>query len=90
MIVKNKLFGSGGRLRVNMGNIYFQQKKYPLSMKNYRMALDQIPETHRTLRYIATLIALLMIEIDLEFYKIYAQYMYVWDNIVMLSILMNI
>ncbi|XP_019856769.1 PREDICTED: intraflagellar transport protein 88 homolog [Amphimedon queenslandica] len=51
LIVKNKLFGSGGRLRVNMGNICFQQKKYPVAIKHYRMALDQIPDTHRTLRF---------------------------------------
>jgi intraflagellar transport protein 88 len=51
LIVKNKLFGSGGRLRLNMGNIYYQQKKYTLAIKNYRMALDQIPDSHRTLRY---------------------------------------
>ena len=52
LIVKNKLFGSGGRLRINMGNIYFEQKKYPLAIKNYRMALDQIPDTHRTVRLV--------------------------------------
>ena len=52
LIVKNKLFGSGGRLRVNMGNICFEQKKYPVAIKHYRMALDQIPDTHRTLRLV--------------------------------------
>ena len=51
LIVKNKMFGSGGRLRLNMGNIYFEQKKYSLAIKNYRMALDQIPDTHKTIRY---------------------------------------
>jgi intraflagellar transport protein 88 len=29
VIVKNKLFNQSGRLRVNMGNIYFEQQKYP-------------------------------------------------------------
>ena len=33
-----------------MGNIYFQQKKYPQAIKMYRMALDQIPDTHRDVR----------------------------------------
>jgi intraflagellar transport protein 88 len=28
VIVKNKLFNQSGRLRVNMGNIYFEQAKY--------------------------------------------------------------
>ncbi len=44
------MFSSGGRLRVNMGNVYYEQKKYPLAIKNYRMALDQIPETHKRMR----------------------------------------
>lgn len=41
-IVKNKSFGQSGRLRVNMGNIYFKQRKYPTAIKMYRMALDQV------------------------------------------------
>ena len=40
-----------GRLRVNMGNIYFEQKKFPHAVKQYRMALDQIPNTHKEMRY---------------------------------------
>ena len=39
-----------GRLRVNMGNIYFEQKKYPQAVKQYRMALDQVPNTHKDMR----------------------------------------
>jgi intraflagellar transport protein 88 len=34
-----------GRLRVNMGNIYFELAKFPNAIKMYRMALDQIPST---------------------------------------------
>jgi len=40
-----------GRLRVNMGNIYFEQKKYPQAVKMYRMALDQIQNVHKDVRY---------------------------------------
>lgn len=41
-IVKNKNYASANRLRVNMGNIYFKQGKYPNAIKMYRMALDTI------------------------------------------------
>ena len=50
VIVKNKLFNQSGRLRVNMGNIYFEQKKFTQAIKMYRMALDQIPNTNREFR----------------------------------------
>jgi len=40
--VKNKAYTQSGRLRVNMGNIYFEQKKYTGAIKMYRMALDQV------------------------------------------------
>mmetsp|Transcript_18157 Transcript_18157/g.21753 ORF Transcript_18157/g.21753 Transcript_18157/m.21753 type:complete len:774 (-) Transcript_18157:386-2707(-) len=50
-IVKNKQFSQSGRLRVNMGNIYFEQKKMPNAIKMYRMALDQIPNTAREIRF---------------------------------------
>jgi len=50
MIVKNKQYHQSGRLRVNMGNIYFEQKKYPNAIKMYRMALDQIPNTGKEIR----------------------------------------
>lgn len=39
-----------GRLKVNMGNIYFKQKNYPKAIKFYRMALDQVPNTHKEMR----------------------------------------
>lgn len=39
-----------GRLKVNMGNIYFKQKNYPKAIKFYRMALDQISNDHKDMR----------------------------------------
>ena len=39
------ILSQSGRLRVNMGNIYYEQRKYPQAIKMYRMALDQIPST---------------------------------------------
>jgi intraflagellar transport protein 88 len=44
-IVKNKQYPQAGRLRANMGNIYFEQADYLEAIKCYRMALDQIPNT---------------------------------------------
>lgn len=49
-IVKNKLFTQSGRLRVNMGNIYHEQKMYTQAIKMYHMALDQIPMTNKEMR----------------------------------------
>jgi len=50
VIVRNKMFSNAGRLRLNMGNIYFVQRKYSQAIKQYRMALDQIPNTHKEMR----------------------------------------
>ncbi|XP_048258387.1 intraflagellar transport protein 88 homolog isoform X3 [Haliotis rufescens] len=50
VIVKNRMFSNAGRLKVNMGNIYFRQKNYPKAIKFYRMALDQVPNTHKEMR----------------------------------------
>ncbi|XP_058247375.1 intraflagellar transport protein 88 homolog isoform X2 [Hemibagrus wyckioides] len=50
VIVKNKMFNNAGRLKVNMGNIYFKQKNYPMALKFYRMALDQISNVHTEMR----------------------------------------
>ncbi|XP_057255637.1 intraflagellar transport protein 88 homolog isoform X1 [Pezoporus wallicus] len=50
VIVKNKLFTSGGRLKVNIGNIYLKQRNYSKAIKFYRMALDQIPSVHKEMR----------------------------------------
>ncbi|CAD7927124.1 unnamed protein product [Amoebophrya sp. A120] len=49
-IVKNKQYPHSGRFRVNMGNIYFAQGKYPSAIKMYRMALDQIPNNVQSIR----------------------------------------
>jgi len=51
LIVRNKQYAQSGRLRVNMGNIYYEQKKYSAAIKMYRMALDQIPNTGREVRF---------------------------------------
>nr|XP_054753172.1 intraflagellar transport protein 88 homolog [Lytechinus pictus] len=50
VIVKNKMFSNAGRLKVNMGNIYYKQRNYPKAIKYYRMALDQVPNTHKRLK----------------------------------------
>ena len=50
VIVKNKMFSNAGRLKVNMGNIYFKQRNYSKAIKLYRMALDQVPNTHKNMR----------------------------------------
>ncbi|KAJ3043047.1 Intraflagellar transport protein 88 [Rhizophlyctis rosea] len=50
VIVKNKMFHQSGRLRVNMGNIYFEMGKYGQAVKMYRMALDQITNVNRDIR----------------------------------------
>lgn len=45
-LVRNRAYPqSHGGLRVNLGNIYFEQQKFSLAIKNYRMALDQVPQT---------------------------------------------
>jgi len=40
IILKNKQYPQAARLRVNMGNIYFEQKKFDQAIKMYNMALD--------------------------------------------------
>uniref|UniRef100_A0A674JEA4 Intraflagellar transport protein 88 homolog n=1 Tax=Terrapene triunguis TaxID=2587831 RepID=A0A674JEA4_9SAUR len=50
VIVKNKMFSNGGRLKVNMANIYLKQRNYSKAIKFYRMALDQIPNVHKEMR----------------------------------------
>jgi hypothetical protein len=44
-------FAQAGRMRVNMGNIYFEQRKFTQAIKMYRMALDQVPGTQKETRY---------------------------------------
>ncbi|XP_072019243.1 intraflagellar transport protein 88 homolog isoform X2 [Amphiura filiformis] len=50
VIVKNKMFSNAGRLKVNMGNIFFKQRNFAKAVKYYRMALDQVPNTHKEMR----------------------------------------
>jgi len=50
IIVKNKNYPSSGRLRVNMGNIYYHQKNYPLAIKMYRMAMDTLPNVNKDMK----------------------------------------
>lgn len=51
IIVKSKTYAQSGRLRINMGTIYHEQKKYPQAIKMFRMALDQVPATNKDLRF---------------------------------------
>jgi len=47
---KNKNFLFAGQLRVNMGNIYFKMHEYQVAIKNYMMALDQVPTLFKRLK----------------------------------------
>lgn len=51
IVVKTKQYPQAGRLRVNMGNIYYEQKKYPSAIKMYRMAMDLIGTASREMRF---------------------------------------
>ena len=51
VIVKNKLFSNAARMRVNMGNLYFERGMYAQAVKFYRMSLDQIPNTHQVSKW---------------------------------------
>ena len=51
LIVKNKQYPQAGRLRVNIGNIFFAQKKYKNAIREYKMALDQIPNDRKETRF---------------------------------------
>lgn len=50
MIIKNRMFSSAFRLKVNVGNIYFKQGQYQMAVKMFRMALDQVPSSQKNLR----------------------------------------
>ncbi|KAL0281026.1 UNVERIFIED_CONTAM: hypothetical protein PYX00_002147 [Menopon gallinae] len=50
VITKNKMFINASRLKMNMGNIYFKLGEYNKAIKMYRMAVDQVPNTHKDLR----------------------------------------
>jgi len=48
-----------GRLKVNIGNIYFKQRQFAKAIKNYRMALDQVPtNTHSSMKYVSLFLSL--------------------------------
>lgn len=49
-MIKNRSFQNTGRLRLNIGNIYFQQANYPRAIKFFRMALDQVPNMQKDMR----------------------------------------
>jgi hypothetical protein len=53
-MVRNKAYAQGWRLRINMGNVFFEQKKYSSAIKMYRMALDNVPSTSRGVRLFPT------------------------------------
>ncbi|CAH0385131.1 unnamed protein product [Bemisia tabaci] len=50
VITRNRMFTNANRLKVNMGNIYVHLGQYQKAIKMYRMALDQVPNTHKDLR----------------------------------------
>ncbi|XP_041772593.1 intraflagellar transport protein 88 homolog [Anopheles merus] len=50
LMTKNKMFPNVNRLKINMGNIYFQLGLYTKAIKMYRMALDQVPGNQKELR----------------------------------------
>eukprot|EP00727_Mastigamoeba_balamuthi_P005601 m51a1_g1660 putative intraflagellar transport protein 88 homolog (724) ;mRNA; f:371243-373940 len=50
-IVSQKHYVQAGRLRINIGNIYYEQEKFPEAVKQYKMALDQLPLTAKELRF---------------------------------------
>ena len=50
LLVKNKNYPQAGRLRVNIGNIFFKEGNYKTANKMYKMALDIIPATNKEMR----------------------------------------
>lgn len=40
-----------GRIKVNMGNIYYKQKKFSLAIKMYQAALDETSSAYKETRY---------------------------------------
>jgi hypothetical protein len=42
-LARNQEFLMGGRIRVNMGNMFAKRGQWTDAIKQYRMALDQIP-----------------------------------------------
>lgn len=52
LMIKNKMFATNivNRLKLNMGNIYYQLGLYSKAIKLYRMAIDQIPKSFKEIR----------------------------------------
>lgn len=50
VLMRNRLFQNAGRLKVNMGNVYVKLGYFSKAIKLYRMALDQVPNTHKKMR----------------------------------------
>lgn len=50
-IIKGKQYQFAGRIRVNMGNIYYHQQKYSAAIRMYKMALDILPATSKEMRF---------------------------------------
>lgn len=50
IILKNKQYPQASRLRVNMGNIFFEQKKYDQAIKMYNMALDSTTNQNKEMK----------------------------------------
>lgn len=51
LVVRNKDYPHSGRLRVNMGNIYYSQAKFSSAIKMYRMALDQMQNIGKHMKF---------------------------------------
>lgn len=49
-ILKSGRFAQSPWLRVNLGNVYYAQQQYAQAVKQYRMALDQVPPTMKGMR----------------------------------------
>jgi len=55
VIIKNKLHVNGERLRVNVGGVLMEQLKYGAALNMYRMAMDQLPSTQKSLKFVITM-----------------------------------
>ena len=50
IILKNKQYPQASRLRVNMGNIFFEQKKWDQAIKMYNMAIDSTAQQNKEMK----------------------------------------
>ena len=53
-ITKNKFLVHGAKVKINMGNIYLKQNQPTRAIKMYRMAMDQLANNNRDLRFSLT------------------------------------